>query len=124
MDDKRMFIAIPAEGDAYIVDATDKNNGEVIRKIVDGWYQCIDLSPDLAMWMNEEGKNLNLPHNERAQFIWDSRFGEGTDYIVGNVVLTGGVDDEGETLGLAEPAVDRLINLIMRAMIEMVGRLD
>ena len=45
---------------------------------------------------------MNLPHNRRAQELWDKVFGAGTDYIVGDIVLTGGANEDGETLGLTD----------------------
>jgi hypothetical protein len=39
--------------------------------------------------------------------LWTYRYGN-TDYIVGDVVITGGTDAEGETLGLTRSQVQRL----------------
>ena len=108
----RLFITIPVgTGDAELVDVEGEDNSVVIHRMVEGWYECIDLSPTLSMWMNEEGKILNMAPNYRAQLIWDHFFGPRTDVIVGPVVLTGGVDDEGNTLGLGTEALDELIKL-------------
>ena len=71
-----------------------------------GWVQAIDLASDLSMWCNEEGKLNSLPHNPYAQYMWDKVFGAHTDYLVGDIVLTGGTDSEGETIGLTQEQVD------------------
>lgn len=73
-----------------------------LQTAVGGWVQAIDIASDLTMWCNEEGKLISLPHNPFAQFMWDKAFGAHTDYIVGDIVLTGGTDEEGATLGLTD----------------------
>ena len=72
--------------------------------------QAIDISDDLTMWCHEEGKILGHPHNDTGSLIFRGKFG-GLDYIVGNIVLTGGVDDEGDTLGIPEGQVEGLRRL-------------
>lgn len=79
---------------------------QTLQTAVGGWVQAIDLASDLSMWCNEEGKLTGLPHNPYAQFMWDEVFGAHTDYLVGDIVLTGGTDSEGETIGLTQEQVD------------------
>lgn len=79
---------------------------KVLQGAVGGWVQAIDLSDRLTMWLNEEGKLDGLIPNDFATQMFCRRFGEGTDIIVGNIVLTGGTDDEGETLGLTQEQVE------------------
>jgi hypothetical protein len=79
---------------------------QTLQTAVGGWVQAIDLASDLSMWCNEEGKLNSLPHNPYAQFMWDKVFGAHTDYLVGDIVLTGGTDSEGETIGLTQEQVD------------------
>ena len=87
----------------------DKNSLELLQKAVGGYVQAINLDDTLTLWCNEEGKMMNLPHNEKAQILWDNVFGSGTDYIVGNIVLTGGADDEGEIIGLTDEQINNLV---------------
>jgi hypothetical protein len=68
------------------------------------------------MWCNEEGKMMSLPHNPFGQAFWEtafpvSEFGR-TDYIVGDIVLTGGADDEGDTLGLTTEEIELLLQTV------------
>jgi hypothetical protein len=79
-----------------------------LQQAVGGWVQAIGLTDSLTLWLNEEGKLNGLPHNLKGQAIWDSFFGIDTDYIVGNIVLTGGADEDGETLGLDDETVKKL----------------
>ena len=83
---------------------------EVIRNTVEGHVERVPLEDyTLLMWLNEEGKIKGLPHNRLAQRLWDSSWGAGTDYVVGNVVITGDDTEEGETGSLPEGVADRLM---------------
>lgn len=83
-----------------------------LQTAVGGYVQPLDLATDLTMWCNEEGKLTGLAHNPYAQFMWDKVFGSHTDYIVGDVVITGGSDDDGETIGLTTEQVAIISNII------------
>ena len=84
-----------------------------IQKVVEGWVERAPLEDyTLLMWVNEEGKLKGLPHNPLAQRLWDKEWGAGTDTIVGNVVITGDDDEEGETGGLPEGVADRLMKTL------------
>jgi hypothetical protein len=76
---------------------------------VGGLVQAVDLSQRLTMWLNEEGKVLGQAHNPYGQFFWDKLYGAHTDYIVGDIVISGGTDDNGNTLGMTEDAVEWLL---------------
>jgi hypothetical protein len=81
-----------------------------LQDAVGGWVEAVDLSPTLTMWCNEEGKLNGLPFNSLATDLWEESFGQ-TDFIKGNVIFTGGTDEEGETLGLDEATADKLRKL-------------
>lgn len=97
-------IHIPADPSAghQVVEISDKEPSDKIHELVDGSFQCIELNDDVFVWVNEEGKLRGLPWNQRAQILWDERYGRGTDFLVGSAVLTGGADARGETLGLSD----------------------
>lgn len=84
-----------------------------LQTAVGGWVQAVDLAPDLTMWLNEEGKIVGLPHNQSAQKLWDKTFWVGSDFVVGDVVLTGGTDEEGRTLPLATGTAQRVRELLV-----------
>jgi hypothetical protein len=92
---------------------------QVLQTAVGGWVQAIDLDDSLTMWLNEDGKLVGLPHNPYAQFAWDKRFGVHTDYMVGDVIFTGGTDEEGATLGLDRDTADQ-IRMMVRQVAQMV----
>jgi hypothetical protein len=79
----------------------------LLQSIVDGYVQAVDLTESVTLWCNEEGKLNGLPLNPIATSLWIGQFGE-TDIIVGNVVLTGGSDEEGEILPLTVEALEAL----------------
>jgi hypothetical protein len=90
---------IRVDGTTEIVTFTKEASYEAIKSAVGGWIECVSLRDDLDMYVNEEGKLLGLPVNATATSIWEAHYGP-TDIIVGDVILTGGADDEGDTLGL------------------------
>ncbi len=84
-----------------------------LQSAVGGWVQAIDLADDLTMWLNEEGKLTGLPHNTTAQKLWDKTFWVGSDFVVGDVVLTGGTDEEGATLPLGDDTAQRVRKILV-----------
>jgi hypothetical protein len=113
----KLAIQIKTTGEVIDLDLT-ADSLQTLQTAVDGWVQAIDLDESLTMWLNEEGKLHGLPHNPYAQFAGDKRFGAHTDYLVGDVVFTGGTDDEGETLGLDLNTADQI-----RMMVHQVAQI-
>jgi hypothetical protein len=103
-------LVITAEGEIKTLDNTGL---QALQSAVGGWVQAIDLANDLTIWVNEEGKLIGLPHNQTAQKLWDKTFWVGSDFIVGDVVLTGGTGEEGETLALAKDTEQRVRELLV-----------
>lgn len=89
---------------------------EYLQKSVDGYVQAIDLPAEqldsvfVSMWLNEEGKFSGLGVNQLATQLWNRSYGA-TDVIVGDVVLTGGTDEDGETLELTHEQIQHLLGL-------------
>ena len=76
------------------------NEYNQLRDAVGGLIQPVDLKPDLTLWCNEEGKLINgMEVNVIGTHLYEKSYAM-TDVIMGNIVLTGGTDDEGETLPL------------------------
>lgn len=70
---------------------------------------------DVTIFCNEDGKRLELAPNALANFVW-VRLGDmgcqaGGDYLVGNVVVTGGVGPDGETMNVSDD-IESLISFI------------
>ena len=60
---------------------------EEMQKIVGGYVERLSLADERAMYLNEDGKALNLPRNEMATFLGDLAGIAADDFIVGNVVI-------------------------------------
>jgi hypothetical protein len=86
-----------------------------LSRAVGGMIEAVTLPSGLTLWVNEEGKMNGLPVNEYATRLFDSAFGSGIDIIVGNAIITGGADDEGETLGLTDEEVSILVANLLYA---------
>ena len=93
-----------------MIDFEQGESAQMIRDTVDGYYDCISLSRDRDMWINDEGKILELPFNAMATAMFHKAF-QTDDYIAGDVVITGGVDKDGNTLGLSDEDVQFFTDL-------------
>ena len=109
----KLGVVIKADGTLERLDLSESEQElKSLQNAVGGYVQVIELEDDFTMWVNEEGKLLNLPVNEIATVIWEVRFGIGTDIICGDVVFTGGMDEDGETLTISEANIQRLAELV------------
>jgi hypothetical protein len=71
-----------------------------LQEAVGGLVQAVDLHDDLTLWCNEEGKLINgMLANVIGTHLYEKNFGM-TDIIMGDIVFTGGTDDEGDNLAL------------------------
>jgi hypothetical protein len=71
-----------------------------LQEAVGGLVQAVDLHDDLTLWCNEEGKLINgMLTNVIGTHLYEKNFGM-TDIIMGDVVFSGGTDDEGDNLAL------------------------
>ena len=82
-----------------------------LQEAVGGLVQAVDLHDDLTLWCNEEGKLINgMLANVIGTHLYEKNFGM-TDIIMGDVVFTGGTDDEGDNLALPHPWLVQLQEL-------------
>ena len=83
-------------GDPLEVEAADDVMYEIIKSAVGGW---IEIAPTpgapFVMYVNEEGKIEGLPFNARADRL-ANRYRTWSDPLMGNAVLVGLPDDDGE----------------------------
>lgn len=101
------FAAImSADGVVQVVPFVD-NQLKTLQTAVGGYVEAINLTPDLIMWVNEEGKMNKLPFNQAATSIFVKHRG-GADFIVGQVIFTGGNDSSGDTNGINEVQIQQL----------------
>ena len=105
---KAVFIGFDTE--LKVVDLDVKGSYQTLSEAVDGYIEAVYLTETMTMWVNEEGKLDTLPVNGIATAIFQEAFGV-LDIIMGNVIITGGHDNEGETLGLGENVLTKLVEL-------------
>jgi len=112
----KLAIKLTAEGNASIIDLTaDSNELLTLQMAVGGYIEAKTLESGYTLIMNEEGKLNGLPINERATEIWLANFPNFPDVILGDVVIAGGYDDEGEQLGLDSDYANRLLEVFAQS---------
>lgn len=88
-------------GDITEVEFENDNEYKLLSGTVGGYIEAVRLTPGLTMWVNENGIAEELPLNYLGSLAYYVAFQSKTP-ILGNVIFTGGCDDEGETLDIDE----------------------
>lgn len=94
---------IPVLGEMHFEEVEDISL-DYLKGKVNGWIESVPLIGLRSnMYLNEEGKLEGLDVNVRAtQLAWHEKAISRSDYIVGDVVITGGLDHAtGEDMGLS-----------------------
>jgi hypothetical protein len=76
---------------------------KAIQAVVGGTFDAITSdSGKTTFWIHDEGKIIGLEPNVIAtKILWElNPVFHGRDYLAGTVLITGGADDEGDTLGI------------------------
>jgi len=103
----RNAVIIKTSGQPEVVDLDQQDNElAYLQGVVGGYIEAVDVRDDMTLWCNEEGKIMGLVPNYNAMEKTSAHdvLMPG-DIIAGNVIITGGTGDEGETLGLSEAQV-------------------
>lgn len=110
-------VIIPAdEAEVAYVDKVEKIDYAYLTKRVGGMIEVVSFRDDQAsIYLNEEGKIEGLAPNRRATYL-AKRHGAISmlDFIAGDAVVTGPVDDEGEETGLEQEQIDDIFKEIKR----------
>jgi|TARA_B110000285_G_scaffold219580_1_gene270304 hypothetical protein len=81
-----------------------------LQRAVEGLIQPVELTDIITMWVNEEGLfQGGLSLNQLASAFMQE-IGSETP-IMGNAVFTGGTDEDGNTLGMAEDVLAELLEI-------------
>jgi hypothetical protein len=99
-------VVITTEGTKSVVTFTIGNSYKILSDTVEGMIECVHLSEKEDLWCNENGIAEGRPLNMIASAIYAETFNAGNP-ILGNVIITGGADSRGETLGLSEKLVEK-----------------
>lgn len=101
----KIALQVLANADVYELEFDSETSLKVLQTAVDGLIQPVDITAKLTMWVNEEG----LFRSDFEQNILATAFmPDGASPIMGPAVFTGGVDDNGETLGLSREDADSI----------------
>lgn len=101
----RNALVINTDGKIHGIDLGENSEDEyhAIADAVGGMIQMVPLGDSgLLLWCNEEGKLIGLPYNRSATNVWVKYWGQ-TDVMVGDCVITGGIDWKSELTKGLEP---------------------
>ena len=101
--EKQKAVIITTEGKNSLVEFDFGNSYQILSDAVGGMIECVGLK-DADVWCNENGIAEGLSLNMIASAIYSDAFNS-SNAILGNVIITGSCDDEGETLGLTDEQV-------------------
>jgi len=101
--EKQKAVIISTEGHKSVVEFEFGKSYQILSDAVGGMIECVSLK-DADLWCNENGIAEGLDLNMIASAIYSNAFGAGNP-VLGNVIITGSVDAEGETLGLTDEQV-------------------
>ena len=101
--EKQKAVIISTEGHKSVVEFEFGKSYQILSDAVGGMIECVSLK-DADLWCNENGIAEGLDLNMIASAIYSNAFGAGNP-VLGNVIITGSVDAEGETLGLTDKQV-------------------
>ena len=101
--EKQKAVIISTGGKKSVVEFEFGKSYELLSSAVGGMIECVSLK-DADLWCNENGIAEGLELNMIASAIYSEAF-NASNPILGNVIITGSVDEEGETLGLTDKQV-------------------
>ena len=106
----RKALKVSQFGTIEIVDLdAAESSYTVLSEAVGGPIEPVYFAENLTLWVNEEGKLADEWYvNPFAQRLFAAKFGN-VDLMHGNVIFTGGADDEGEDVGLTDEQIAQLL---------------
>lgn len=104
-------LIVKVDGSKEVVEFEKGNLLNKAQMAVDGWVDVVRVNSfhlgEVSMFVNDEGLLIGLETNPFASALTaDGVYGQ---RIVGDVLLAGGVDDEGDTVGLSDFQVEQLM---------------
>lgn len=101
-------VIIPSdEGSPVRIEDVPEIDLEFLQRTVGGYVERVALDAVggggglLSIYLNEDGKRMRLPYNPRATALaWNYLAISRRDYMVGDVVILGAPDEDGEEAGL------------------------
>ncbi|MEU0311661.1 DUF3846 domain-containing protein [Streptomyces cyaneofuscatus] len=108
---QRLALRIQADGRFELIDWPQPGGGTLNTLLAAIGCRAVDavtISTDLTMWVDDEGIVTGLPVNGGATALYAAHKPPHQTYH-GTVVITGGVDSEGDTLPLTTDQITALI---------------
>ena len=105
-------IVIPAEAEKPL-EQHEFASLEDYQAAVGGWIEAVDLLDlGVTIYVNEEGLMRHMPFNSRASFLWWYHVPAARQktMLVGDAVLVGLPDRNGDSIDLASEVRDRLLS--------------
>ena len=108
----RTALTLTADGVIGTIDLDGPEGSlKTMQTAVGGLIEPIDLNRRVTLWVNEEGKLGGFEPNPIATAIFIKTF-DVEDVVMGDVIFTGGTDDDGQTMALADNIRAALVDLI------------
>lgn len=106
----KQALVVNTKAEVSIIDIAEDSLRK-LQSAVDGLIQPVDIDSHVTMWVNEEGLFRNdLEMNPIGSGIYSELFGV-EHPIIGDIVFTGGTDEEGNTLGIPQDYLEALQEL-------------
>lgn len=98
---------IVLRADGLFSEASVANNGlSFLQEAVGGWIESIPATDEsINAYCNEEGKFKGLPPNRIFNELWPVR----SDIIVGDVVIFGPIDNEGDETDVPDTVREKIL---------------
>ena len=110
----QLAIVVPADfTDSQPVLFTVGESYDFLANAVGGMISCISLDNGMDMWVNDEYLYNGDEFSPFATAVYWNTFGLFSHYVNGAVVFTGGVDYEGNTVGLTFEQLSYIGNLLL-----------
>ena len=105
---------LKADGTVETFEFDTANCAQKIHDLIDGWLDLIpqNFHSRVTMYANEDGKRDDLPFNFLATILsglWPQ------DYVVGDVVLVGAPNAEGDDQGLPDEVIQAVRSIDIEA---------
>lgn len=98
-------IIAKTSGEVVEVEYERADEYKLLSDTVGGYIESVGITPNLTMWVNENGMAEELPLNYLGSLAYFVAFNSATP-ILGDIIFTGGFDDEGETIELDEQGAE------------------
>jgi len=100
---------IPADEAPRLVEIPDSGSEELheLQTFVGGWIEYVPTEQEVTLYCNEEGKIEGLAYNVLATKMFAGLLQPG-DYLAGDVIALGPIDEEGETTSIDASWLERV----------------